>query len=59
MVTPLVVHEIVGEFADVATRGTIEGILFFVGALLVGLAVGVVGFLTLGGLLAALRRPSG
>lgn len=53
----LFVHELGGELADVATTGPIAGLLVLIGGLLMAVSFGVFGFLTAGGVLAALRRP--
>lgn len=54
--TALAVHSLVEEFAAIATRGPIAGVLFLIGALLFAVSLGGFGALTVGGILVALRR---
>lgn len=57
MTSALFVHDMVGQFAEVASLGLFPAILLLLGAVLTGFALGVFGLLSIGGLLAALTRP--
>lgn len=55
--TALFVHDLGSEFVDVATIGPIPALLVLLGGLLFAVSFGVFGYLSVGGILAALRRP--